>query len=173
MHDNPPWCECSPCVLTQCQLYTGSFLSRALSSPNKTLPSSSQLHYPSPAQPSSAQKPSLGWPTAVPTAGCCRVLGAHPTATASLKGTAAPGGQRGLQPPHQPQGWGQSWHEETEDSISLCLLLFPQRDPYCPLLAAPLCPSLCRAQDSWPGGSPGSSCRTNKREACPNWCMQE
>jgi len=46
------------------------------------------------------------------------------------------------QVPHQPQGWHQPWHEETEASISLCLLALSQRESYCLFLAAPLYQSL-------------------------------
>jgi len=103
-----------------------------------------------------------------PTTTCNRAPGTHTTAPAPLKGKAAPRGHRSGSAFHQPQHWGQPWHEETETSpISLCLLLLPLKDPSILLPAAPLCQSLSPTQGSWPGGSPASSCYSIYTAACP------
>ena len=93
--------------------------------PSPAPPHLSPPPLPSP-QPSPAQQSSPAWAgsMALPSAGCCRALGTHPTTPAPLKAAAAAGGADSrVQAPHQRHGW--CWpqgQEETEARHSLALL---------------------------------------------------
>ena len=70
--------------------------------------------------------------------------------------------ERCLSLPISPRAEGQPWHEETEASASLCLLLLSPKHPYCPLPASPSVPAPLPGKDSCPRGSSGfSSCPSN------------
>lgn len=101
-------CLCAPTLpFTRSSCLLAFFLSWTLPSRDQTLPSSPHLPCPLPRPPSRAAQAG-GAPAAVPAAGGCRALGTHSTATAPLKGTAAPGGQRGVSASPSAPGLGAS-----------------------------------------------------------------
>lgn len=138
------------------QLIRVGFISWALPSPARPLPSSAHLPcpHPGPAQPSAAQQPVLGEPHGSASPGVCQHWGHSPHCSAPLKGPAAAEGQRGRSASTAAPGlelpMAGKWSSVTAQNSRSRLQEMPSTGCLCPLSASPSAQA-STAQQPWAG----------------------